>query len=59
MNDFSMANISKLIVHLIGNKSKDEEALFSSQLADISEQVTEQHLNNFFFSSFKFDLSYQ
>jgi len=25
MNDFSMAKISKLIVHLIGNKVKDEE----------------------------------
>lgn len=59
MNDFSMANICKLTVHLIGNKSKDEETFFSSQLADISEQITEQHLNNFFFSSFKFDLAYQ
>lgn len=59
MNDFSMASISKLIVHLVGNKAKDEETFFSSQLADVSDQVTEQHLSKFFFSSFKFDLSYQ
>jgi len=59
MNDFSMASISKLIVHLIGNKAKDEATFFSSQLADISSPVTEQHLSKFFFSSFKFDLSYK
>lgn len=59
MNDFSMASISKLIVHLVENKAKDEETFFSSQLADVSEQVTEQHLSKFFFTSFKFDLSYQ
>lgn len=59
MNDFSMAKISKLIVHLIGNKVKDEELTISSQLTEISEESAEQHLTRFFFSSFKFDLAYR
>ncbi len=59
MNDFSMATISKLIVHLIGNKSKEEDMVLSTQLSDITADSTEQYLNQFFFSSFKFDLTYQ
>lgn len=59
MNDFSMASISQLIVHLIGNKAKDEDLITSSQLTEISEEITKEHLIQFFFSSFKFDLSYK
>ena len=59
MDDFSMANISKLVVHLIGNKSKEEDMVISTQLSDITVDSTEQYLNRFFFSSFKFDLTYQ
>lgn len=59
MNDFSMAKISKLIVHLVGNKIKEEKLTISSQLTDISEESAEQHMTRFFFSSFKFDLSYK
>lgn len=59
MNDFSMAKISKLIVHLVGNKIKEEKLTVSSQLSEIPEESTEQHLTRFFFSSFKFDLSYR
>lgn len=59
MNDFSKARISKLIVHSIGNKIKDEALMTSTQLTEITEEITEQHLTRFFFSSFKFDLSYE
>lgn len=59
MNDFSTASISKLIVHLIGNKGKDEELTTSSQLTEISGEIAEQQLTRFFFSPFKFDLSYR
>ena len=59
MNDFSMASISKLVIHLIGNQAKEEELMLSSDLSLISDDVTEQYLKQFFFSSFKFDLAYQ
>lgn len=59
MNDFSMAKISKLIVHYVGNKVKDEKITISSQLTEITEESAEQHMTRFFFSSFKFDLSYK
>lgn len=58
MNDFSIAKISKLIVHLVGNKVKEEKLTISSQLTEILEESAEQHMTRFFFSSFKFDLSY-
>ena len=59
MNDFSMAKISKLIVHLVGNKIKDEKLIVSSQLTEVLDESSEQHMFRFFFSSFKFDLSYE
>lgn len=58
MQDFSMAKIQHMIIHLVGNKAKEEEIRLSSELCKNIDETTEQHLKQFFFSSFKFDMIY-
>ena len=59
MVDFSNAKILDLAVHLVGNKSKDEELVFTDTSSTIVDDVTEQYIKEYFFSSFDFELSYQ
>ena len=59
MFEFSSATIKNLAVHLIGNRSKDEELRLSNKNTLIADEVTEQYIKEYFFSSFNFDLSYQ
>lgn len=58
MIDFSNAKILNLAVHVIGNKSKDEELVLTDTSSTIVDDVTEQYIKEYFFSSFGFDLSY-
>lgn len=58
MLDFSMTKISNVIIHLVGNKVKEEGYKLSSELCSNIDEVTEQYLKQFFFSSFKFDMVY-
>lgn len=59
MFDFSNAKILDLAVHVVGNKSKDEELVLTDASSTIVDDVTEQYIKGYFFSSFDFDLSYQ
>lgn len=59
MVDFSNAKILDLAVHVIGNKSKDEELVLTDTSSTIVDDVTEQYIKEYFFSSFDFELSYQ
>lgn len=59
MVDFSNAKILDLAVHMIGNKSKDEELVLTDTSSTIVDDVTEQYIKEYFFSSFDFELSYQ
>lgn len=59
MIDFSNAKILDLAVHVVGNKSKDEELVLTDTSSTISNDVTEQYIKEYFFSSFSFELSYQ
>ena len=59
MIDFSNAKILDLAVHVVGNKSKDEELVLTDTSSTISNDVTEQYIKEYFFSSFGFELSYQ
>lgn len=59
MVDFSNAKIINLAVHLIGNKSKNEELILTDASSTIIDEVTEQYIKEYFFSSFDFELSYQ
>lgn len=59
MVNFSNAKILDLAVHLVGNKSKDEELVLTDTSSTIVDDVTEQYIKEYFFSSFDFELSYQ
>ena len=59
MQDFSGVNIKNMIIHNVGNKIKGESLDLSTELCDISNQVTSQYLKQFFFSAFKFDITYR
>ena len=59
MVDFSNAKILDLAVHVVGNKSKDEELVLTDTSSTIVDDVTEQYIKEYFFSSFDFELSYQ
>lgn len=59
MVDFSNAEILDLAVHVVGNKSKDEELILTDTTSTIFDDVTEQYIREYFFSSFDFELSYQ
>lgn len=58
MVDFSNAKIIDLSVHIVGNKSKDEELILTDTSSTIVDDVTEQYIKEYFFSSFDFELSY-
>lgn len=59
MQDFSNVELKKIIIHLVGNKIKDEELKTSLEPCDTVDDITLQYLKRFFFSSFKFDISYR
>lgn len=59
MQDFSNVNIKNMIIHYVGNKVKDEELNISSEACDVNNEVTNQYLKQFFFSAFKFELTYR
>lgn len=59
MVDFSNAKIISLAVHKVGNKSKDEELILTDVISTIADNIAEQYIKEYFFSSFNFDLSYQ
>ena len=44
MIDFSNAKILDLAVHVVGNKSKDEELVLTDTSSTISNDVTEQYI---------------
>lgn len=44
MQDFSGVNIKNMIIHNVGNKIKGESLDLSTELCDISNQVTSQYL---------------
>ena len=44
MIDFSNAKILDLAVHVVGNKSKDEELVLTDTSPTISNDVTEQYI---------------
>ena len=50
--DFSETVIDKLITHYVGNKTKEEELILSTQLSLFNEE-TAVHLENYFLSQFK------
>lgn len=50
MIDFSNAKILDLAVHVVGNKSKDEELVLTDTSSTISNDVTEQYIKEYFFS---------
>lgn len=58
MVDFSNAKIISLAVHKVGNKSKDEELILTDVISTIADNIAEQYIKEYFFSSFNFDLSY-
>lgn len=59
MVDFSNAKVLDLAVHIVGNKSKDEEIILTETSSAIVDDATEQYIKEYFFSSFNFELSYQ
>lgn len=59
MQDFSNVDIKKMIIHNVGNKVKGEPLDLSSEICDVNNEVTYQYLKQFFFSTFKFDVTYR
>ncbi|MFG6323290.1 MAG: nucleoid-associated protein [Lachnospiraceae bacterium] len=59
MVDFSNSKVLDLAVHIVGNKSKDEKIVLTETSAAIVDDVAEQYIKEYFFSSFNFELSYQ
>ena len=59
MQDFSGINIKNMIIHSVGNKVKGESLDLSTEICDIDNKVTNQYLKQFFFSTFKFDITYR
>lgn len=59
MIDISNAKILSLAIHEVGNKSKDEKLILTDVISTINNNITEQYIKKYFFSSFNFDLSYQ
>ena len=54
MVDFSNAKIISLAVHKVGNKSKDEELILTDVISTIADNIAEQYIKEYFFSSFNF-----
>ena len=59
MVDFSNAKILDLAVHVVGNKSKDEELILTDTSSTIVDDVAEQYIKEYFFSSFDSSFSYR
>ena len=59
MQDFSSVNIKNMIIHNVGNKVKGESLDLSTEICDTNNKVTNQYLKQFFFSTFKFDITYR
>lgn len=59
MIDYSNAQIDEVVIHIVGNKSKDEQLILADQVATISDDVTKQYVKKYFFSSFNFEICYQ
>lgn len=59
MVDFSRAKIVNLAVHVVGNKTKNEKLILTEEYSSIVDDVTDQYIKEYFFSSFDFKLSYQ
>lgn len=49
MVDFSNAKVLDLAVHIVGNKSKDEEIILTETSSSIVDDVTEQYIKEYFF----------
>jgi len=52
MIDYSCANIEKVSVHHVGNKTNDEDLFLSKSVIDISDLMTRELLLKFFLTSF-------
>lgn len=48
-----------MIIHNVGNKVKGESLEISTEICDANNEVTNQYLKQFFFSTFKFDVTYK
>lgn len=48
-----------MIIHNVGNKVKGESLEISTEICDANNEVTNQYLKQFFFSTFKFDVTYR
>lgn len=48
MIDYSNAQIDEVVIHIVGNKSKDEQLILADQVATISDDVTKQYVKNIF-----------
>lgn len=59
VQDFSSVKIKNMIIHKVGNKVKGETLDLSSEICDVNNEVTNQYLRQFFFSAFKFDITYR
>ena len=44
-----------MIIHNVGNKVKGESLEISTEICDANNEVTNQYLKQFFFSTFKFE----
>lgn len=49
MVDFSNAKVLDLAVHIVGNKSKDEEIILTETSSAIVDDATEQYIKEYFF----------
>lgn len=49
MVNFSNAKVLDLAVHIVGNKSKDEEIILTETSFAIVDDVTEQYIKEYFF----------
>ena len=58
MIDYSNAQIVKVVIHVVGNKSKDEQLILADQVAIIDDDATKQYVKEYFFSSFNFEVRY-
>ena len=48
-----------MIIHNVGNKVKGESLEISTEICDANNEVTNQYLKQFIFSTFKFDVTYR
>ena len=58
MLDYSNARIAQVVIHFVGNKSKDEPLVLSEQVATVDDDATKLYIKEYFFSSFNFEVCY-